>query len=102
MLGADPATLDTEERRRLRNQRRRYIRRRRFRLRGLEVVAEKDPELHEELLRLRKENPQDYRQKLIRWLVANDLYEDRLYTSRELPADAAERPTRVPVGESED
>ena len=102
MLGADPADLDIEERRRLRNQRRRYVRRRRFRARNLDVVADKDPALHEELLRLRRENPQAYRKTLTRWLVANDLYEDRLYTSRDLPADVNERVVQAVAGDSED
>jgi hypothetical protein len=58
--------------------------------------------VHEELLRLRHENPQAYRKTLIRWLVAHDLYDDRLYTSRDLPADLNERAVRVAAGDSED
>jgi len=91
MLDADPATLDPEERRRLRNQRRRYVRRQRWRRGRLDVVAEKDPKYHEELLALRRDNPQAFRKALTRWCVANGAYLDRLYTAREQPASLMER-----------
>lgn len=84
-IGADPTELDTEERRRLGNQRRRFVRRQHRRRGWLAVVEERDPELYEELLELRRYNPQDFRKRLVRWCVQNDVYTDRRYTSREMP-----------------
>ena len=91
MLDADPTTLDPEERRRLGNQRRRYVRRQRYRRGRLALVAEKDPKFHEELLELRRHNPQGFRKALTRWCLANGVYLDRLYTAREQPASLMER-----------
>jgi len=102
MLGSDPTTLDTEERRRLRNQRRRYVRRQRYRRGRLQLVAEKDPKYHEELLELRRYNPQAFRKALTRWCLDNGVYLDRLYTSREQPAPLMERYGDSAAGDDED
>lgn len=91
LLDADPAEVDTEERRRLGNQRRRYVRRQRFRRRSLERVREIDVAVYEELVALRSTNPQAFRKKLVRFLVDNGIYEDRRYTNRDHPADLMER-----------
>lgn len=91
MLGADPADLDTEERRRLANQRRRYVRRRVRRSRWLDMIEERDPAYHAELLEWRRQHPQEYRKRLIRYLVKHGLYTDRPYTNRDNPAELMER-----------
>ena len=91
LLDADPTTVDAEERRRLGNQKRRYVRRQRYRRRSLEKVRELDPAYHDELVALRAVSPQKFRQALVRFLVKNGIYEDRLYTSRDHPADLMAR-----------
>ncbi len=84
-IGEDPEDLDTEERRRLANQRRRYVRRQKRRRNWLALVEERDPEKYAELVELRRLSPQKFRQALIRWTVAQGEYTDRPYTSRDRP-----------------
>ncbi len=57
--------VDVEDRRRLRNQVRRTVRRRKRRAIWLEYVEEREPETYAELVELRARAPHAFRKKLI-------------------------------------
>jgi len=86
-LDVDPTDpeADREDRRRLHYRKRFFTRSRSVRRKWLDIVQERDPEAYEDLMYWRWQNPQEYRKRLVRWCVDHDVYEERTYTSRELP-----------------
>lgn len=84
--------VDKEERRRMRNQIRRTVRRTGRRARWLAIVEERDPELHAELLELRRYNPHAYRKRLIAAVKRMGFYQPvRRAAPRDLPPLAERR-----------
>lgn len=98
-----PPERDVEAERRLRNQRRRFARRRRTRARWVETLTELEPpEVIEELMRLRHEAPMAFRKRLVRLAKKHGFYEPtNRFSPRDLPPLEERRAEDEDEGEDE-